>query len=139
MGRFEEFGKRIDDEVARLKRMKNLQDFGKRVDEELERLKTFMKEDVAPETEKRTAQFLREVSEKLSEAASWLQERENPQSARRTCPKGHRAGRRERHGATDPLLCLLRRDIPKRATLPGTATLLTGGALRTAKSTTCTS
>jgi len=34
-----------------------------------------MKEDVAPETEKRTAQFLREVSEKLSEAASWLEER----------------------------------------------------------------
>jgi hypothetical protein len=75
MGRFEELGKRIDDEVARLKRMKNLEDFGKRVDEELERLKTFMKEDVAPETEKRTAQFLREVSEKLGEAASWLEER----------------------------------------------------------------
>ena len=75
MGRFEEFGKRIDDEVARLKRMKNFEDFGKRVDEELARLKTFVKEDVAPETEKRTAEFLREVSEKLSEAASWIEER----------------------------------------------------------------
>ena len=75
MGRFEEFGKRIDNEVARLKRMKNFEDFGKRVDEELARLKTFMKEDVAPETEKRTAQFLREVSEKLGEAASWIEER----------------------------------------------------------------
>ncbi len=51
MGRFEEFGKRIDDEVG------------------------FVKDDVAPETEKRTAQFLREVCEKLSEAASWIEER----------------------------------------------------------------
>lgn len=55
--------------------MKNFEDFGKRVDEELARLRTFVKEDVAPETEKRTAQFLREVSEKLSEAASWIEER----------------------------------------------------------------
>lgn len=75
MGRFEEFGKHIDDEVARWKNMKNLEDFGKRVDEELARLKTYVKEDVAPGTEKRTAEFLREVSEKLSEAASWLEER----------------------------------------------------------------
>ena len=76
MGRFEEFGKRIDNEVARLKSMKNFEDFGKRVDEELSRIKTFLKEDVAPETEKRTAQFLREVSEKLSEAASRIEERQ---------------------------------------------------------------
>ena len=75
MGRFEEFGRRIDGEIARLKRMKNFEDFGKRVDEELSRIKSFLKEDVAPETEKRTAQFLREVSEKLSEAASWIEER----------------------------------------------------------------
>jgi hypothetical protein len=71
--------------VARFKQMKNLEDFGKRVDEELARLKTFVKEDVAPETEKRTAQFLREVSEKLAEAASRLEARnaarnsQNPQ------------------------------------------------------------
>ena len=75
MGRFEEFGRRIDSEIARLKNMKNFEDFGKRVDEELSRIKSFLKEDVAPETEKRTAQFLREVSEKLSEAASWIEER----------------------------------------------------------------
>ena len=75
MGRFEDFGKRIDDEVTRLKSMKNMEDFGKRVDEELARLKTFVKEDVAPETEKRTAKFLREVSEKISEAASWIEAR----------------------------------------------------------------
>lgn len=84
MGRFEEFGKRIDDEVARWKSMKNLEDFGKRVDEELARLKTFMKEDVAPETERRTAQFLREVSEKLSEAAGWLEERNAARNSRKT-------------------------------------------------------
>ena len=75
MGSFEEFGRRIDNEVARLKSMKNFEDFGKRVDEELNRIKSFLKEDVAPETEKRTAQFLREVSEKLSEAAKWIEER----------------------------------------------------------------
>lgn len=73
MGRFEEFGRRIDEEVARLKRMNNFEDFGKRVDEELARMKAFVKEEVAPETEKRTAQFLREVSEKLSEAAGWIE------------------------------------------------------------------
>jgi hypothetical protein len=75
MGRFEEFGRRIDEEVARLKRMNNFEDFGKRVDEELARMKAFVKEEVAPETEKRTAQFLREVSEKLSEAAGWIEAR----------------------------------------------------------------
>jgi hypothetical protein len=75
MDRFEEFGKRIDQEFARLKSMKNFEDFGKRVDEELERVKSFVKEEVAPETEKRTAQFLREVSEKLAEAASRIEAR----------------------------------------------------------------
>jgi hypothetical protein len=75
MGRLEEFGRRIDEEVARLKQMNNFEDFGKRVDEELARVKSFVKEEVAPETEKRTAQFLREVSEKLSEAASWIETR----------------------------------------------------------------
>ena len=85
MGRFEEFGRHIDEEVARLKRMNNFEEFGKRVDEELARVKTFVKQEVAPETEKRTAQFLREVSEKLSEAASWIEARnaarnsQNPQ------------------------------------------------------------
>ena len=75
MDRFEEFGKRIDEEFSRIKNMKNFEDFGKRVDEELARVKNFVKEEVAPETEKRTAQFLREVSEKLHEAASWIETR----------------------------------------------------------------
>ncbi len=72
MDKFEEFGRRIDEEVSRLKKINNFEDFGKRVDEELARVKTFVKDEVAPETEKRTAQFLREVSEKLSEAAAWI-------------------------------------------------------------------
>jgi hypothetical protein len=75
MDKFEEFGKHIDEEFARLKSIRSFEDFGKRVDEELDRVKCFVKEEVAPETEKRTAQFLREVSEKLAEAASKIEAR----------------------------------------------------------------
>ncbi len=45
------------------------------LDDGLERLRRFVEEEVAPETEKRTAFFLREVSEKLTEAAGWLEKR----------------------------------------------------------------
>jgi hypothetical protein len=82
MDKFEEFGKRIDEEFARLKSIKNFEDFGRRVDEELDRVKSFVKEEVAPETEKRTAQFLREVSEKLAEAASKIEARNASRSSR---------------------------------------------------------
>src|SRR5260370_9617772 len=41
MDKFEEFGKRINDEFARLKRIKNFEAFGKRVYEELDRVKRF--------------------------------------------------------------------------------------------------
>jgi len=75
MGSFEEFGRRIDEELSRLKRINSFETFGKHVDEELQRVKDFVKEDVAPESEKRTAQFLREVSEKISEAAAWVEAR----------------------------------------------------------------
>jgi hypothetical protein len=44
-------------------------------------VKSFVKEEVAPETEKRTAQFLREVSEKLIEAAAWIEARNAGRSA----------------------------------------------------------
>ncbi|HYL86938.1 MAG TPA: hypothetical protein VE263_22125 [Candidatus Angelobacter sp.] len=84
MGRLEEFGRRIDEEVARMKKMNNFEDFGKRVDEELARVKSFVKEEVTPETEKRTAQFLREVSDKLSEAASWIEARNAARSSSST-------------------------------------------------------
>lgn len=82
MGNFEDFGRRIDQEFKRLKRINNFETFGKHVDEELNRVKNFVKEDVAPETEKRTAQFLREVSEKLTEAAAWVEARNASRAAR---------------------------------------------------------
>ena len=75
MGRFEEFGKRIDQEVSKLRNIDSFEDFGKQVDEKVASVKQFVEEDVAPETEKRTAQFLREASEKLAEAAGWLEKR----------------------------------------------------------------
>lgn len=55
--------------------MDKFEDIGQRLDEELARLRRFVEEDLAPETEKRTARFLREVSEKLTDAASWLDAR----------------------------------------------------------------
>ena len=50
MDKFEEIGRRIDDEIARLRK--------------------YVDEEVAPETERRTATFLRDVSGKLSEFAA---------------------------------------------------------------------
>jgi hypothetical protein len=55
--------------------MDKFEEIGRKLDDELTRLRNFVENDVAPETEKRTAQFLREVSEKLHEAASWLESR----------------------------------------------------------------
>jgi hypothetical protein len=55
--------------------MDKFEEFGRRIDEELTRLRKYIDEEVAPETEKRTAQFLREVSEKLTQAASKLESR----------------------------------------------------------------
>jgi len=83
MSRFEEYGKRIDEEVSKLRGIDSFEDFGKHVDEKLAAMKQFVSEDVAPETEKRTAEFLREVSEKLAEAAGWLEKR---RTARDTDP-----------------------------------------------------
>ena len=55
--------------------MDKFEDIGKRLDEELTRLRKYGEEEVAPATEKRTAQVLREASEKLSEAARKLEAR----------------------------------------------------------------
>jgi len=55
--------------------MDKFEEMGRNLDEELTRLRRFVENDLAPETEKRTAQFLREVSEKLTEAAGWLETR----------------------------------------------------------------
>ncbi len=63
--------------------MDKFEEVGRKLDEELSKLKKFVENDLAPETEKRTAQFLREVSEKLTEAAAWLETRR----AARTAPR----------------------------------------------------
>ena len=62
--------------------MDKFEELGRRLDEELARLRRYLEEEVAPETERRSAQFLREVSEKLAEAAKKLEARvaaRNPQ------------------------------------------------------------
>ena len=69
--------------------MDKFEEFGKRLDEELTRLRKYVEEEVAPATEKRTAQFLREASEKLSEAARKLEARaaaRNAQNSTETKP-----------------------------------------------------
>jgi hypothetical protein len=55
--------------------MDKFEEIGRRIDEEVARLRRFVEEEVAPETERRTASFLRDVSGKLSEAASKLEAR----------------------------------------------------------------
>jgi hypothetical protein len=65
--------------------MDKFEEIGRRIDEELTRLRRYVDEEVAPETERRTASFLREVSEKLTEFATKLEERtarrsQSPQS-----------------------------------------------------------
>ncbi len=55
--------------------MDKFEELGRRLDEELTRLRRYVEDEVAPETEKRTAQFLREVSEKLAEASQKLENR----------------------------------------------------------------
>jgi hypothetical protein len=69
--------------------MDKFEEFGKRIDEELTRLRRYVEEEVAPETERRTAQFLREVSEKLTQAATKLESRNaarTPQTPQDTPP-----------------------------------------------------
>jgi hypothetical protein len=61
--------------------MDKFEEIGRRLDEELTRLRKYLEEEVAPETEKRTAQFLREVSDKLSEAAKKLENRVNARNS----------------------------------------------------------
>jgi len=55
--------------------MDKFEEIGRRLDEELTRLRKYVEDEVAPETERRTAQFLREVSEKLAEASKKLEAR----------------------------------------------------------------
>jgi hypothetical protein len=55
--------------------MDKFEEIGKRLDEEFTRLRKYVEDEVAPETERRTAQFLREASEKLAEASKKLETR----------------------------------------------------------------
>jgi hypothetical protein len=61
--------------------MDKFEEIGRRLDEEMTRLRRYVEEEVAPETERRTAQFLREVSQKLSEAAAKLESRNAARAA----------------------------------------------------------
>src|SRR5437867_4997097 len=80
MDKFEEFGKCIDEEFARLKGIKNLEDFGRRVDEELARVKSFVKEEVAPETEKRSEEHTSELQSPYDLVCRLLLEKKNSRS-----------------------------------------------------------
>jgi len=62
--------------------MDKFEEMGRKLDEELLRLRRFVDQELAPETEKRTAQFLREVSEKLTQAAGWLDQRRAARESR---------------------------------------------------------
>jgi len=55
--------------------MDKFEEIGRRLDEEIKRLRHYVEEEVAPETERRTASFLRDASAKLSEAAAKLEAR----------------------------------------------------------------
>jgi hypothetical protein len=55
--------------------MDKFEEIGRRLDEEVTRLRNYVEEEVAPETERRTASFLRDVSAKLTEAAVKLEAR----------------------------------------------------------------
>jgi hypothetical protein len=68
--------------------MDKFEELGRRLDEELTRLRKYVEGEVAPETERRTAQFLREVSEKLAELSKKLETRvANRQTSQNQEPK----------------------------------------------------
>jgi hypothetical protein len=55
--------------------MDRFEEFGRRIDEELARLRQYLEQEVAPETERRTVSFLREAAKKLEEAAAKVEAR----------------------------------------------------------------
>lgn len=68
--------------------MDKFEEIGRRIDEEVTRLRRYIEQEVAPETERRTAVFLREVSDKLSEAASKLEARISSRRPPQPPPQG---------------------------------------------------
>lgn len=65
--------------------MASFEEIGRSVDEELAKLKRFFREEVRPTTRRRLAQALRRVSARLSRLAEEL-ERQPPSSTSRTAP-----------------------------------------------------
>ena len=61
--------------------MDNFEEIGRRIDAEMERLRRYVDEEIAPETEKRTASFLRDVSGKLDQFAQKLEARMSRRSS----------------------------------------------------------
>ena len=61
--------------------MDKFEEFGRRIDEEMNRLRKYLDEEVAPETERRTASFLRDVSGKLNEFAAKIEARTERRSS----------------------------------------------------------
>lgn len=55
--------------------MDNFEEIGRRIDAEMERLRRYVDNELAPETERRTASFLRDVSGKLDQFAQKLEAR----------------------------------------------------------------
>jgi hypothetical protein len=55
--------------------MDKFEEIGRRIDEELTRLRNYVDKEVTPQTERRTADFLREVSGKLNDWSAKLEER----------------------------------------------------------------
>ena len=68
--------------------MDKFEEIGKRIDADVERLRRYLDEEIAPETERRTASFLRDVSGKLDEFAAKLEAR----VSRRTSPPPENPG-----------------------------------------------
>jgi hypothetical protein len=66
--------------------MDKFEEIGKRIDAEMERLRRYVDEEIAPETERRTASFLRDVSGKLDEFAKKLEARMTRRTASGTPP-----------------------------------------------------
>jgi hypothetical protein len=61
--------------------MDKFEEIGRRIDAEMERLRRYVDEEVAPETERRTASFLRDVSGKLDEYAAKIEARMSRRTA----------------------------------------------------------
>lgn len=66
--------------------MDNFEEIGQRLDKELTRLRKYVEEEVAPGTERRTARFLREVSDLLTDAAGKLEARNAAREAQAQTP-----------------------------------------------------